>query len=47
MFSAREKALELEGKVQWQDLFVKAVMETKNGASITADLIIVVGRKAE
>ena len=47
MFSAREKTSELGSKSQWQDLFVKAVMETKNGASITADLIVVLGRKAE
>ena len=47
MFSAREKTSELGSKSQWRELFEKAVMETKNGASITADLIVVVGRKVE
>ena len=47
VFSAREKTSELGSKSQWRELFEKAVMETKNGASITADLIVVVGRKVE
>ena len=47
MFSAREKTSALGSTSQWRELFEKAVTETKHGASITADLIVVVGRKVE
>ena len=47
MFTAREKTSELGTKSQWRDLFAKMVAEMKNGASITADPLVVVGRKYE
>ena len=42
-FSARERNSELG---QWRELFRTAVMETEKGVSLTADMIVVVGRKA-
>lgn len=47
MFTAREKTSELGTKSQWQELFAKMLTEMKNGASITADLLVIVGQKRE
>ena len=47
MFTLRERNSELGAKSQWRELFEKMVMETKKGASITADLIVVIGQKPE
>lgn len=45
-FSARKKdTTETDNKLQWQDSFQKAVMESKKGMSITSDLIVVTGQK--
>lgn len=46
LFSARDKASELGAKPQWRELFQKAVMETKEGVSFTADMVVVLGQKA-
>ena len=46
MFSAREQTSKLGSPLRWRELFEKTVTETKNGASITADMIVVVGRRA-
>ena len=46
VFTAREKTSELGAKLQWRELFQKVVMETEKGVSLTADMVVIVGRKA-
>ena len=44
-FTVRDRDSQLGAKRQWRQLFEKMVMETRQGASISADLLVVVGQK--
>ena len=47
MLAARAETSELGAKSQWRELFEKMVMETKKGASIAGDFVVVIGQKPE